>query len=615
MKMLKFKILLLFFISLFYSFQTFCQVSCQASAPSQVSIGQSFRYSIVLNKKPSSYTPFKSNDFSVLNGPSQSSSSSYSFINGQQSSSISITYSYDLQANKKGNFVIPAQKFVVEGKEISSNSVSVTVVEGQPQQQGNRQNQSSSTQAATANSVALTENDLMIKAEVSNSNPYMGEEVIVTHKLYVSNKINGGFSIEKMNLPTQTGLWSYQMGDPNAEAKRNNTTIDGKPYTVYEIRKTAVFPQKSGEIQISPFEMKIKARVIYQVRTNDPWEAFFGGGQRSQDYLLDKKSNVIKLNVKNLPANNRPDNFDDLVGNFTVKAHLSRFELKANDATNLTITITGTGNLQHIEPPKIAFPTDFDVTDPKVLDKINTSGSTVNGLRTFEYVIVPRTEGEFVIPAASFSFFNKATQSYQTITTEDFFIKVNKDEGGNVNQIVSSNQKDIKYLDKDIRFIKTSGRAFHPVRGNIFMSGWYFCFLLLPLILFFIFMLIRYKHIENNKDIAVVKDRKANRVARKRLKKAEELSHKNNTEDFYEEIARVLWGYISDKFHIPLSQLSMDTFKAKLSEKSVNENLIEELSKTLQQCEFARFAPGNAEENMKDMYKQTAAFITKMEKK
>lgn len=589
------------------------QVSCTAQAPSQVGVGQAFRYQVTLNEKPSKILNTNFGSFDVLNGPSQGSSSSISIINGQMTKSSSYSYTYTLAATKEGQLTIPGVTFSVNGSQVKSNSVTVNVVKdgdggGQSQAQGRQRQQQQQSQG-------FNKKDVFVKAYCSNNNPYVGEQVIITHKLYVGPSVNGGYQVTHVNAPTQSGLWSYTLGNPDADAPRTTEVVDGKKYTVFEVRKTAVFPQKSGKITVTPFEIGFVARVIYTQQSNDPFDMFFGGRQYAQDYELDLKSNSVVLNCKALPENKQPEDFSGLAGNFKLSSNLSRNTLKTNDAANLTITVSGTGNLQHVEAPVIEFPSDFDVTDPKITDNINTRGNSVTGSRTFEYIVIPREAGDFTIPAATFSYFDPQSHTYKTLTTEAYTLKVEKGKGGDVTTVSSANQKDIKFLSKDIRYIKTNGKAFHPKKAEFYASPWFYVGIFLPLLLLVVFVIVWKKSMETRQDVALIKDRRANKVAKKRLKRAGQLLKTEQKEDFYVEISQVLWGYMSDKFHIPLSQLSMDTVEEKLKQKNVPDEDARDFLDTLNQCEFARFAPGDSSQMMNEMYQRAHDFMTKIERR
>ena len=590
------------------------QVTCTASAPSQVSVNQAFYLSFALNAKAEKVASVNFNAFNVLGGPSQSYSSSTSIVNGKVSSTTSYTYTYTLQATKEGTFTVPAVTFVVDGKQVKSNPVTIKVVAASaadPDPTGVSRQQS-----RTQTTQAFDKKDVFVKAYASKTNPYQGEQVIVTHKLYVGTSVNGGFRVEKVDMPTQSGFWSYTLGDPNADAPHSVETINGKKYNVYEVRRTALFPQKSGTLTVSPMKIDFLGRVIYQMRSNDFWDDFCGGGsQRSQDYNLNLTSNSITLNVRSLPENGRSDHFSGVVGSFKMDSRLTRNELKTNDAANLIVTIEGTGNLQHIEAPNINFPPDFDVTEPKITDNINTRGNSVTGSRSFEYILIPRSAGDFTLPPAEFVYFDNASGQYKTLQTDEYQLKVEKGVGDAGVSTTMANQKDVQILDRDIRFIKSVDNGFRPAGNRIFGSLWYWLLLSLPILLFVLFLLIWRKQLENRSNVVQMKDRRANKVSRKRLKKAGKLLEENKKEEFYVEISRALWGYMSDKFHIPLAQLSMETVEMKLKEKNLSEESISDFIATLNQCEYARFAPGDSTALMKEMYEASLQFITRIEKK
>jgi len=605
---------LIFSVLLFFVGNTqnvFSQITFTASAPPQVAVGQNFTYTFTLNQRAQQIASLQFPGFDILSGPNQSSSTSMSIVNGQTTQTNSFSYSYTLRAQREGTFTIPAATFVVDGNEVKSNSVQIKVIAAQ--QAGTPQQQQQSQGTRNQQAQVFDKNEVFVRASASKTNPYQGEQVIITHKLYVGQGVNGGYRVNNATMPTQSGLWSYTLGDPNAENVAKQEVLNGKRYAVHEIRRTAVFPQRTGEITVTPMELDFIANIVTQQSSGDPFfDRFFGGRQNSKSYNLDLKSNAITLNVKPLPQNNKPDNFSGLVGNFTMTSSLSRAQLKANDATNLTITISGTGNIQHIDPLDIVFPPDFDVTEPRITDNINTKGNLVTGSRTFEYVIIPRNEGSFIIPKAIFTFFDPQTNTYKILTTEAYTLQVEKGSG-QLSVSTTSSQKDIRVLGNDIRFIRTSHFNLKPIGATFFGSHQYYAALLLPILLLFIFIIIWRKQIEARSNVALMRNKKANKVARKNLKTAKKLLEGKNKEQFYMEISRALWGYLSSKYHIPNSQLSMENVAVKLTQLGVSIQTIDDFLETLQQCEFARFAPGDSSEIMHEMYKKATDFILQNE--
>ncbi len=592
------------FVLLIVTASTTWGQSCTATAPSKVGINEAIQYTVKLNEKPSKIVAQDFGTFTLAGGPSQGSSTSITFINGQQSVKSEYSYTYSLKPSKLGEQNIPGVTFLVGGKQVKCNAVTVTVTQenqrkAQPQQRRSWWDWDEPAMPQQQAPKQVSKDDIILKASCSKTNPYEGEEVIVTHKLYLGSSISN-FQPTDNSFPSQPDLWTYTLGDPNAQAKHTVETLNGKRYDVYELRKTAVFPQKTGKITITPLELEGVVTIP---------SGWFGRQEK-----MKVSSNSVTLHVKELPKG-KPMGFSGLVGKFTIKSSLTKNELAVNDATNLVITISGNGNLQHIEDLNITFPSDFDVTDPAINDKVQTHGSNVNGSRSFEYVIIPRTAGTFTIPSAEFSYFDLATQTYKTLTTEPYTLTVAKGDGDGNTVENANNKQDIQILDKDIHFIKTGKNAFSPAGKHFFATPLYFVLVLLPLLLFILLLVLWRKQINDRKNMAQIRNRRANKVALKSLKKAKKLLAANKEDEFYIEISRALWGYMSDKFHIPLAELSMDTVRAKLSDKNVPEENIEEFINTLNECEFARFAPDSGTNLMNHLYESSLDFITKIERK
>jgi hypothetical protein len=586
------------------------QITCIAKAPGQVAVGQPFQLTYELNEKADKLPSISFAGFTYGGGPSQGSSTSTSIINGKVSSKSSYTYTYTLIPEKEGSFTLPAVLFQVKNQQVMSNSLSIRVVASSQNQQQSQGNQRQGQQASNVH--GFNKDDFFIKASVSNSNPYVGEQVIVSYKLYLGPQAYR-YRQQVTSRPTAQGFWTYDLTIPNPETTRKEEVIDGKKFLVIDISAMAVYPQKSGKLTISPMESDLLVQVLVeqQRRSNDIFDMFFGGS-RAQDIELKLSSNAVTINAKELPSTNQPYDFSGLVGDFKLNAKLSRDKLSANDATNLSVTISGNGNLQYIEPLDFNFPADIAVHDPETKDNINTSPSGVSGSRTFEYVLIPRLEGDYVIPSTNFVYFNKRKGTYVTLQTPEFKLSVDKAQGGSaVSYNNTSNKSDIKVLGNDIRHIKTNGEP-KLQQMQFFASPLYWGLLFFPFLLLIVLIILLRKKIKEQQNLALLRDKKASKTARKRLKKAEKLLRNKQDEAFYIEISKVLWGYISDKFHIPMSQLSLDTAYQKLSRRNMKEDSIKEFIDTLHDCEYVRFAPSSGITPEK-MYERTFNFITKIE--
>lgn len=585
------------------------QVTCTAKAPGQVTAGQAFYLSYELNEKADKLPAVDFANFKYAGGPSLEISTSTNVINGRVSVTQSYSYTYTMIANKEGTFTLPAVTFTVKNQQVKSNPLTIVVTAASQNQQANDNRQS----APTAQ--GFNKDDFFIKAFVSNANPYVGEQAIVSYKLYLGPQTYQYGNVNITSRPIAQGFWTYDLNPKDGNVPRKEEIIDGKKFTVIDLYSIAVYPQKHGKLTVSPLETDITVQVLVQrARSNDIFDFFsdpFFGGNRAQNIDLKLSSNAVSIHAVELPKANKPDEFSELVGDFKLNAKLSRDKLAANDATNLTVTVSGSGNLQYIEPLNFNFPSDIAVHDPVVRDNINVSLSGVSGSRTFEYVLIPEVEGSYSIPAAAFVYFDKQKKTYVTLHTPEFTLEVEKGQSSNAVSF-NPNKTDIKVLGSDIRHIKTNNKL-QIQKAQFFLSSFYWICLFAPVMILIIFIILLRKKIEEKKNIALLRDKKASKTAKKRLRKAEKLLHNKQNEAFYIEISKVLWGYISDKFHIPLGQLSLETAHQKLSERNMQENSINEFINTLQDCEYVRFAP-SADITPDRMYERTFNFIAKIER-
>ena len=611
------------FIILFSGISLAQEVSFYTQAPRQVSIGQRFYLTYTVNQEGTGFISPEIQHFDVLSGPGMQSSSQFQSINGRITQSVSYSYTFVLQATEAGTFTIPQATITVKGKKYQSNTVTIQVTGQANQPQARTPGQSQPRNPQSPSDGSGTGNDIFLKAFVNKNNPYLGEEIIVTYKLYTpTNRL----SINPMGqAPAYPGFWSQDLMKDLKQYPQYAETINGKKYIVVEIRKVALFPQKSGMLTIAPFEqdvvysIKVKGRNPFAddpFFSNDPFfKNFFDDSNFGFDYQnVEKKlkSNPVTVEVKPLPLTNKPIDYSGAVGKFAFKPQLDRNELKTNEAVTLRLTISGSGNLNLIEKPDVAFPPDFEVYDPKVVDNIHSSASGISGSKTFEYLVIPRTAGDFRIEPIKFSYFDLAKKDYVMLTSPAYTIKVLKGEATAANDLTSV-KEDVKYIGNDIHYLMDAPLALHPV-GSYFFRSWSFWVLLaLPILLFAIFIILWKNHLRLNNDVGMVRRRKATRVAVQKLKKARKLLDNQDQEAFHVEISQALWGYISDKFDIPLFDLSMETASESLTSRNVDPLLINRFIETLQHCEYARFAPGDKTANAEALYNEAIEVITSTE--
>lgn len=544
--------------------------------------------------------------FDVLMGPSRSQQSSIQIINGKRTSNSSTAFTYILLAGNPGTYTIPAASVEVNGEKVFSNAISIKVLP-QDQNSGNSGNNgggSASSSRSQAAGSRISANDLFITATASKTTVHEQEAILLTYKVYTVVNLRQlygkmpdlkGFHTQEVELPQQkTFTLEHYKG------RNYNTTV----WSQY-----VLFPQQTGKLEIP--SITFDGVVAQQTVSDDPFDAFFNGG----GYVEVKKKITtpkVVINVQPLPA--KPAGFSGAVGEFKLASSINATDVKTNDAVTIKLTLSGTGNMKLIGTPEVKFPQDFEIYDPKVTDDYKLTNSGLTGTKTFEYLAIPRHAGNFTIPAVEFTYFDLKSNSYKTLKTEAYNLKVAKGQG-NADQVISdfTNKESVKMLGKDIRFIKLGDSSLRP-KGDFFFGtvGYYLCYLI-PLLLFVVFAVIYRQEALENANVAKVKTKKANKVATRRMKLAGKLLAENKKNEFYDEVLKALWGYISDKLSIPVSQLSKDNIEAELTNYGVQEALIAEFIGVLNECEYARYAPGNENEAMDKVYSASVEVISKME--
>lgn len=602
-----FKVLILIlYVSLLVQVGYSQQVEFKASAKEQVAVGEQFRLIFTVNAQANGFKAPAIKDFTILTGPNQSSSSSMQIINNQVTRSVEYSFTYLLESNKEGTFTIGPATVNVEGKTYQSNPITIKVVKGNPQQQ--RPDQGNMQTAPD-----ISSRNLFVKASVSKNNPYQGEQVIITYKIYTRVPVSE-YSVSK--TPSLTGFWTENLIKDNTPLNQYKETVNGAEYVVAEFKKDALFAQKTGKLTIEPLQLDVIAQIEKQRRrSGDPFDDFFNDSFFGSNYQNVRKtlySNSITLNVKPLPDNKSGD-FTGAVGNFTLNSAIDKNSIKTNDALTLQYTITGKGNIKLIDKPSIVFPPDFEVYEPRIVDDIKVSSSGISGKRTFEYLIVPRNHGKFTIKPVPFSYFDLSTGTYKTLTSSVFNITVEKGAGNDNYVRAGAEKEDFKYIGTDIRYINTNISKLYPVNRFFFSTPLFWLAFIFPVVAFILFLVIWQKELKKRSNVALMRNRKATGIARKRLKAAEHYLKSGNQAAFCNEISNALWGYISDKFNIPRSALSMESVTDALQKKNIKDELLTKFVNSLNNCEFARFAPGDKSQVMGNLYTEALEVITQTE--
>ena len=580
------------------------KVSFTASAPDAVVVGDQFRLSYtVTTQKVKDFRAPSIKGFDVLMGPSRSQQSNTQIVNGNVTSTSSITFTYILMANNAGEYTIPGASIVADGDQMVSNSVRIKVL---PQDQGDS-NSSSSSSTHSSSGTGVSNQDLFITASASKTNVYEQEAFVLTYKIYTRES---NLQLNNAKLPDFKGFHSQEI-EMTTNARWTPEHYQGRNYYTTVYRQFVLFPQQSGKLYIDPAQFQMT--VGKPVQSDDPFDAFFNGGSNVIEIKKSISTPKIAINVNPLPAG-KPADFSGGVGEFNISSSINNKELKTNDAITIKLVISGTGNLKLISNPEIKFPDEFEVYDPKVDNQVRLTREGLTGNKVIEYLAIPRHAGTYKIPGVSFSYFDIRSKSYKTLKTEEYVINVEKG-AGNADQVIANftNKEDLKVLGEDIRYIKQNEVTLQPKGSFFYGSMTYWLFYIIPALAFIIFFIIYRKQAAENANVAKMRTKKANKVATKRMKLAGKLLSENKKDAFYDEVLKALWGYISDKLNIPVSRLSKDNIEEKLRNHGVNEELIKEFLNALNDCEFARFAPGDENQAMDKVYSSSIEVISKME--
>jgi hypothetical protein len=579
------------------------------SAPAAVEVGKQFRLSFTINEQGSNLIlpPGIENNFDILMGPSTSQSFSMSTINGKTTQEATYGYTYILRAKKEGTFELRPASIEVGGKIFESNSLNIQVVKAQskpaqPQAGGGAAEQPQ----GTPQNVELGSDNLFVRVEMSKQNVFKGEQIVATVKLYVNPNIPiAGF--DEVNLPTYEGFYTQDVEIPQ-QVNFTREVYDNKIYQVGVLKKTILFPQQNGKLTVEPFNMSLL--VQQQVKQRSFFDDFFNSFRTVKATITSKP---VTVNVKDIPKG--PVDFMGGVGNFSITSDISGEDVTTNDAVTLKVTISGSGNIRLINTPKLQLPSDFEIYDPKTTDNVSVTGSGVSGTKTIEYLFQPRFEGDYTVPAIPFTYFNPASGTYETKSTKEYQLHVKKGSGDQTATVIGSMRKeDVQLLGQDIRYIEqgepdlqlTGYTFFGTLPFYLLYAGSTFAFLLV----FFIYR----KKAKENANIALMRNKKANKVAKKRLKAAATFMKQNNNEAFHESILKAFEGYLSDKLGIPTADLNRETAVAGLQSKNVAQNVIDDFVSVIDQCEFARYAPASGSEARSELYSKAESTMGLMEK-
>ena len=594
--------IMLFLWTLNVSAQT--TVTFNVQAPEQVGANEQFSLTYEANAQGDNFKSGNLSAFTVLQGPSNSSSTSISIINGQMQRTTSISYTYILAPKKTGTFTISPGSITVDGKKYASNAVTIKVVAG---------NGNQSTAQTNTTVQGITDKDVFVRLQTNKRSVYKGEPIVTTIKLYTRVQLQ---QLNDYKIPQFDGFWKEEIKSKDGNTvhwQREN--VNGVIYNSAIISQFVLVPQKAGKLTIDPVGMEVIALQEVQRHNghrgmfNDPFFDDFFSQSNYQQVKKTLKSTPVKINVKNIPDEAQA------VGDIKLSSNISKTEVKANESISLKITVSGEANLNMIEPFKINFPSDFEAYNPKTTQNIKVTTAGISGTKTFEYLIIPRHEGKYSIPPVSIECFNPSTGKVKRIATKGYEIKVNK--GAPESQVAgmdySQNQEDIKFLGKDIRYIKTNDFPLYKKSAIWFGSTSFYLSYTLSTTAFLFFVFFLRKQRKDSADQIGYKKRKAGALARKRLRIAEHFLKENDSAKYYEALLQGIWGYLGDKLSLQKSELSRHRIQQALVKRQVPTTIIEQLLSILEKCEMARYAPvGNAITLTED-YNTSVAIISSLE--
>ena len=553
-----------------------------------VGVGDVFSYQITLENGRGDITPPSFSGFKTVVGPMQSSS--YRIVNGESTSSI--TVSYRIRPDKEGEFTIGAATAIVNGKAYSTNPITMKIVKGASSQAQQPNRTAPQSGSAAPQNQSGNDANLSVQIQLSKRKVFLGEQISVAYVILTRYR---NLDLEDSKFPGLSGFWAEELKADQVRWERDYEMINGLAYRKAVLKRQIIFPQRTGKLQIEPLSIKARAN-----------RSFLHPGEE-----ITMVSNSPTIEVLPLPGKS-PESFNGAVGEFNFSVKPDRTEVPANEAINLTVTISGSGNLSLVNEPEIKFPTDFETYDPETKDRINVSGSGISGSRSFQYLIIPRYPGDYEIPAVTFSYFDPRSEKFITKTEGPFAIKVTGTPGMSTGAPGERAQSTVKQSIKDIRYIKTDATELISREKQFFKTPPYFLAMGIPFLGFILFLVFRKRRASELDDAEGTRRKKANKMARQRLKLASQALKANDSKLFYAEIFKAIYGYMSDKLGIPGSLLSRQVIIENLQRRNVDADLIHELTNTIEACEMARFA---AEHNVSDeeFYNQTVKLISKLD--
>ena len=585
------------------------EIKFTASAPQRVIVGQPFQLVFSINENGKDLRLPDIKGFEIIAGPYTSTSSSTSWVNGQMTSSKEVRYTYTLLPEKEGDYQIQSATIVVKKEKYYSNVLNIKVLPEDKASQS-QQGSSASQSGQIKQSQSITSENLFIRPIVSRTNIKEQEAIVLTYRLYARVDVT---NIQSPKFPDFKGFLVQEIDLPQ-ERTMQPENYNGVNYYTYDLRKVLLFPQQVGQISIEPMSCDVIVRVrSAQQRPRSIFDDFFDTYQEVSKSVTTSK---LSITVNQLPQP-KPADFSGIVGKLSLSTKVSATEVEANQPITITLKLQGSGNLKMLKNPALQFPQDFEAYEPKSTNNFNTTDAGLSGSKTIEYLVIPRHDGDFVIPSTTVSYFDIESDSYKILSTDPINIRVNKGASSSSNTPVVSNftgQEKVEVLATDIRYINTSAPNIKPSQRFIVGSMLFWLFYVISLVITIGLVVLFRKQARDNANVALMRNRKANKVARRRLKIAERECKAGNKDSFYDEILKAMWGYLSDKLSIPVSELNKDNISLRLSQRGGDEETINKFLQLLNDCEFERYAPiSNKESAMRHTFESAEQLISILE--
>ena len=589
----------------------FAQNTFVVDAPKVVGQDEAFRVVFTADGEITDFVAPQFSGLEVLAGPSQSKMMSTQYINGKSTKSVEISYTYIVRPVAEGVAKISAASATIGGKVYSTKELQVEVVKGAAANGGSQQQQGQVTgnaqQQPRQASGEVSSRDVFLQLSFSKTKVVKGEPIIATLKLYTKVGIAG---FEDIKFPVFDGFWSQEIEAPqNINFVREN--VDNQIYSAAVLRKYVLLPQQTGDLTVKPAEMICQVQVMTAPRGRSIFDDFFDQGYQIVKKRVNSGNAVIK--VSPLPAG-APASFGQGVGNFSLKVALSRDSVKAHEAGSVIVTVQGTGNLNLIEAPKVQLPADFELYDVKTSNSYSYGANGISGSKSFEFPFIPRSEGVFEIPPVEYSYYDIKQGKYVTLKSEPVEVNVAKGDGIAAGTVVQGISKQaVASLGEDIRYI-LQGAAGLGKKGHFFVGSWLFFVLLALLVaVYAVLYWALKKRAKLRGDVVRTRNKKANKVARTRLKLAKSYMEQNLRSPFYEEVHKALLGYISDKLAIQFADMQRDTIKETMEAKKVSEANIAAFLQVLEDCEMARYSFGGDQGEISSQYGKAVEIISALE--